>query len=40
MKNKKLDTKLEKIAQEKLGIKTLEQQYSDDLDFFTNEEYL
>lgn len=38
MTNKKLDTKLEKIAQEKLGIKTLEEQKSDDLDFFTNEE--
>ncbi len=38
MANKKLDTKLEKIAQEILGIKTLEEQKSDGLDFFTNDE--
>lgn len=30
----KIDQKLEKIAQEKLGIDTLEQRWSDSLDFY------
>jgi len=30
----KIDQKLEKIAQEKLGIDTLEQRWSDGLDFY------
>jgi hypothetical protein len=32
--SKQIDQKLEKIAQEKLGIDTLEQRWSDSLDFY------